>query len=167
MASWAVALPFFGLLLGLVAAIALIDLRELRIPDALNAALLAGGLAQAAVTDLLAQPAGHAGLRQALASAAILFAVLLAVRALYHRLRGRTGLGLGDVKMGGAAASWISPWNLNLMVLIACLSCLLYVWFARRKSPLRPPRQAQGGGRIPFGPFLGLGVVAIWLAERL
>lgn len=72
-----------------------------------------------------------------------------------------SGLGYGDVKMAGASALWFSPWNLPLFLMASSVSALVFVLAA----------QARGGGfqvsaKIPFGPFLGVGLAMTWLLER-
>ena len=82
-------------------AIALIDRRQFIIPDELNAAAFLLALADARI--------GRGALLEDTASAvirgAVLAATFLALRILYRRLRGRDGLGLGDVKLAGVAGA--------------------------------------------------------------
>lgn len=137
----------------LLAAIAREDLRSRRIPDPLTLALaLSGALAALLSEGRLPLDRAAAGLAAA--------ALLWAVGAGFRRVRGVTGLGLGDVKMAGAAAFWISPWNLPLFLAAACLAALLAVGGAILAG--RPPGRRT---RIPFGPFLGLGLLLVWSLE--
>lgn len=137
----------------LLAAIARTDLRSRRIPDPLTLSLGGAGLVHA----LLAQ--GRLPLDRIVAGL-VAAALLWAVGAGFRRLRGVTGLGRGDIKMSAAAALWISPWNLPLFLIAACLAALLAVAGASLLG--RPPgRRAP----IPFGPFLGLGLLLVWGLE--
>ena len=43
----------------------------------------------------------------ALLRGAVLALLFLGLRALYRRLRGRDGIGLGDVKLAGVAGAWL------------------------------------------------------------
>lgn len=147
-------LLFGGLLTALVVAIAVIDFRHLIIPDPLNGALALGGLTFQAWHD-------PDRLIIAMGFSAMAVALLLLIRDLFSRLRGVTGLGLGDVKMVGAGALWISPWHLAPMLLIATVSALCFVIIARLIGVAVDIR-----ARIPFGPFLGLGILVVWLVER-
>src|SRR3989338_4092170 len=74
---------------------------------------------------------------------------LLALRAGHYRLRQRTGLGLGDIKLVTAAAAWIGPLYLANYILLSALSALGDVVIRRSD---RDPRC------IPFGVPL-----ALWL----
>lgn len=142
-----------AVLLGLCGAIAVIDIRTRRIPDPLTFFLgVAGGLAGIAAEGRLPWERGIAGL----VAAALLWGLATAFR----RLRGAVGLGLGDVKMAGAAALWIAPWNLPLLLMVACAAALVAVAGAILAGR-RPDRRTP----IPFGPFLGLGLVVVWSLE--
>lgn len=136
--------------LPLTVPIAVIDLRRRIIPDVLNGALLGLGLGLAAVQapDAIPVAVGLA-LAESLV-AGLLFAIL---RAAYGRLRGRTGLGLGDVKLVAAAMPWIGLAQLPLMILVASLSALGVLGLLRLAG--RPIGMRT---RLPFGPFLVLGL---------
>lgn len=145
----------FGLALaGILAAISWIDVRRHVIPDPLNLILGALGLAFAAV-------AGGGFPWAGLVGAGLALALLWGLRAGFRRVRGVTGLGLGDVKMGAAAATWVSPWNLPLVFGVACVAALGLVaalaLFGRRPDPRTI---------LPFGPFIGSGLMLTWLLEQ-
>ncbi len=146
----AVALPVL-LALPLTVPVALVDLRRRIIPNALNGALL--GLV--AVQNLARlDPTGAAGsVGLALAEAALAYGLFAGLRAGYGRLRGRSGLGLGDVKLVAAAMPWIGLAQLPLMILIASTSALLAVVALRLSG-----RRIGADTRLPFGPFLVLGL---------
>ena len=143
------------LALPLTLPIALIDLRRRIIPNALNGALLGLGLAVAAVQNLATQdPVGAAGaVGLTLAEATLAYALFAGLRAGYGRLRGRTGLGLGDVKFMAAAMPWIGLAQLPLMILVASTSALLAVAALHLSG-----RRIEADTRLPFGPFLVLGL---------
>ena len=147
-------LGFGAALLALVAAIAAFDIAWRIIPDALNLGLAVVGLGfQASVAGAFpVVPLAWAG---------VVLGLFWGFRAGFHRWRGVVGLGLGDVKLAGAAAIWIEPWNLPLLVLAACLLALGFVGLAAAAG--RPPDRRT---RIPFGPFLGAGLVLTWALER-
>ncbi len=145
-----------GLLAPLLLLVALVDGRTGRIPDGLNAAIAALGLASLLFgSDAALLPAR-------LLDAAILGVLLLLVRHLYRALRGRTGLGLGDVKFLSAATLWTGLALMPLVILLACLSGLLEVGV----RALRGGR-IRGDMRLRFGPHLALGLFAVLLADRL
>ena len=105
----------FGVLLAVVlGAIAWIDMRRMIVPDALNLLLAAGGVAY----QWMASPAT---LWVQVLSAAGVFAAFWLIRRVHAAVTGRIGLGLGDVKMAGTSAIWISPRNQPLFVFVASL----------------------------------------------
>lgn len=141
-----------GVLAALCLAIVLIDGRHYLIPDLISAPLLGLGLIWA-----LAQ--GAPVVARVLAMA-ILGLALLGLRAVFQRLRGRTALGLGDVKLMLGAAAWLPPDLLPALVFLSALSGLA-------ETALRRPAQ----GRIAFGrhlaPWLFALVAALPWLDRL
>lgn len=145
----------FGAALVLVLlAIAVVDFRSLMIPDALNGLLAVLGFGWAW------RAAGAFPVWQIVFAAGLL-ALFWLMRAGFLSLRKVAGLGLGDVKMAGACALWFSPWNLPIFLFLTAISALLYVALTASVSG-RLDRNA----RVPFGPFLGVGLFATWVAEQ-
>jgi len=148
----------FGALLGwLMLAIAQSDARRFVVPDVLTAPALALGLVDAMV-------AGDGSLEApavAAAQAAIAAAALLAIELVYRRLRGRAGLGLGDVKLAGVAGAWLSASSLPAAIELAALAALLA--YAARQ--LRKRRRFRSGSRLPFAAFLAPSIWMVWLFE--
>ncbi len=133
--------------------VAVTDLERFEIPDGASAAILAGGLwwtlqyfglNEHVLIDMVA--------RVILASG-----FLLALRTGYRLVRDNEGLGLGDVKLLGAGAAWISWPYIVLMLLVASVSALTLV--VLRSLLLREKLQADIA--VPFGAFLA---PAIWIA---
>ena len=144
----------FGLVLAcLLLAIAAVDFRRGIIPDTLNLLLAGLGVAWQAQAPSGAIPAGLAG-------AGVAFAALFGLRQAFHWVRGIHGLGLGDVKMAAAGAIWISPWNLPLLLMAACLAALAAIGAMRLCG-----QPASRETAIPFGPFIGAGLMLTWLLE--
>ncbi len=145
----------FGALLAiLVAMITVFDLRHLIIPDSLNISLAIGGFAY------------QSWLIAAIAWRQVIFAIVvaalfMAVYLWFIRIRGKHGLGLGDVKMAGAASLWFSPWNLSLFLLVTCVTAMIFVFFGYLRGA-----SFNRSTKVPFGPFLGLGVFVTWLLEN-
>ena len=73
----------------------------------------------------------------------------------YARLRGREGLGLGDVKLAAAIGAWLPLDAIPLCFALAANAALALVLFA----PLRG-RPLEATARLPFGAFL---CPALWL----
>jgi len=137
-----------ALWLWLLMGLALCDLRALRLPDPLTAALLATGLALGVLGP---------GLGGALVGAGAGAGVFMAIRLGYAALRGREGLGLGDVKLMagiGAALGWQA---LPLVALVAALGALVLTLVMRRGPVARD-------AEIPFGAYLAAAAVLIWIA---
>ena len=143
----------FTLLLVQLAIIALVDARRSIIPDICNSLL---GLTGIAAHWLL----GSFDALRILASVAIFGGTFALARAVHFHTRGQIGLGLGDVKMAAAAGCWLAIASLPLFLAAASLSALFFVlvmlpvW----KGNLRTRR-------VPFGPFLALGLALTWLVE--
>ncbi|MBR1089216.1 prepilin peptidase [Bradyrhizobium manausense] len=137
--------------------IAIIDARYLLIPDALNVAGLVLGLVNAMVVaqgDLSA-------LLIALLRAIIVAGAFLAVRLAYARLRGRHGLGLGDVKLAAVAGAWLDWSILPIAIEIAALSAL--ATYALRYLLLR--QRLRLTSRMPFGLFFAPAIWVGWLLQ--
>jgi leader peptidase (prepilin peptidase)/N-methyltransferase len=90
----------------------------------------------------------------------VLIALLLfyAVAVVYQRVRHQEGLGLGDVKLAGAAGAWLGWQALPYVVLLACALGLVWVGVAI----MRRGREAVQE-RIPFGIALCFAIWVIWL----
>lgn len=150
-------------LVPLVAAIAVIDARRFIIPDGLILTGLLLGLAHAAA---VASEPPMMEVAVALARGAVLALLFLALRAGYRALRGREGLGLGDVKLAAVAGVWLQPETIPLAVEIAALSALA-AWgmraLARRRSR---DLAALARERLPFGLFFAPAIWLGWLAEQ-
>jgi leader peptidase (prepilin peptidase) / N-methyltransferase len=141
----------------LMLAIAAIDGRRFIIPNQLSLATLGLGLLHATLLephDVLAALGG------AMLRGAVLALMFLALRELYLRLRGREGLGFGDVKLAGAGGVWLGWSMMPVAVEIAALGALAY-YGLRHAAGLQAIRASS---RIPFGLFLA---PAIWLAWLL
>src|SRR4051812_10013798 len=150
---------YFGAALALLMlAIAAIDARWFIIPDQLSAAGFGLGLINAAMMapQEMWQAAGVAFARGALL--ALLF---YGLRALYRRLRGRQGIGLGDVKLAAVAGVWLDWPTMPIAVEIAALSALGVIGIRYYAAGRRP----DAALKFPFGLFLAPSIWACWLLE--
>lgn len=138
-------------------AIAVIDARYLIIPDELSAVALVLGLVHAAVAGYSASEAIALALLRGLALALI----FLAVRAAYRWLRGRQGIGLGDVKLAVVAGVWVD-WQMMAVVLNIAAVAALSVYAARQ---LASGRSLRATGRLPFGLFFAPAIWVGWLLD--
>jgi len=149
---------FLGAALALIAiAIAVIDARWFIIPNELSAAAFALGLVHAAVSEApVLQAVFFAALRGAMV--ALLF---LALRAGYRRLRGRDGIGLGDVKLSAATGVWLSWLAIPIAIEIAALAAIA-VFAVRHYAAGRPLDTAL---KFPFGMFLAPSIWLAWIVD--
>ncbi|WP_127077250.1 prepilin peptidase [Rhodomicrobium lacus] len=86
---------------------------------------------------------------------------LIAVKYAYLRMRGRDGLGMGDVKLFAAAGAWVGIDGLPQVLLLGSLLGLLHATVIARNS------QDISSERIPFGVGLSIGFGATWLYGSL
>ena len=130
--------------------LATVDALAFRLPDILTLPLIGAGLAVAGWADR--DLVGHV--------VATVIAILLfyAIAASYRRLRHEDGLGLGDVKLAGAAGAWLGWQALPATILLASLIGLVWVGV----GVARRGREALHE-RIPFGIALCFAIWVIWL----
>lgn len=136
----------------LMIAIAAVDARHFIIPDKLVLAALVLGLLEASLseTDRLGS-----FLNSALRSV-VLAALFLGFRVGYRRIRGREGLGLGDVKLAAVGGLWLSWMMAAIAVDIAALAALASVVISAVRG-----QKISGQTKVPFGLFFA---PALWLA---
>jgi leader peptidase (prepilin peptidase)/N-methyltransferase len=77
------------------------------------------------------------------------------VRRCYARIRGREGLGFGDVKLAAAVGAWLSLDAIPLCFGLAAGAALVAVMIAHLRG-----RSIERTTKIPFGAFL---CPALWL----
>jgi len=119
------------------------DLLFFRLPDHLTAGLFAVGMALALVDP-------WRGMLDGLISAVVASVAFLAIRIGYRALRGREGLGLGDVKLMagiGAALGWA------LLPVVTLLAALLGLGVVAAQAA-REGALPHGTTRLPLGTYL-------------
>ncbi len=136
---------FLWLLLGLAFA----DALWLRLPDALTAMLFCWVLGWAYLSPMQDLPSAMLG-------AALGAGSFLLLRVVYRLLRGREGLGLGDVKLMAGLGAFAGPFDLPLLVL---MGAALGILGALRAFGLRADISSQA---IPFGSALCLSAALLW-----
>ncbi|MDB5617788.1 A24 family peptidase [Tardiphaga sp.] len=151
---------FGGFLALMMLAIAVNDARDYIIPDVLTAAAVGLGLLRAGIcgpdADLAA--VGWALLR----GAAVALPWLLMMIG-YRRLRGRDGLGLGDVKLAAVAGvwlGWVTTFAAMELAALVALGAYLVAGLWRR-------RPMKTTAFLPFGLFLAPAIWIGWLCEAL
>lgn len=134
----------------ILATAAWIDVRTMRIPNGVNLALGASGLAVAWM---------KADLLTAVLGVAFGYGVLFGANFLYRVVRGRDGLGMGDAKLLAGAGAWIGWIGLPFVVLLGSALGLAYVAALRIAG-----RELKRTDKLPFGPFLCVAVMVVWIA---
>jgi leader peptidase (prepilin peptidase)/N-methyltransferase len=77
------------------------------------------------------------------------------------RLRGREGIGLGDIKLAAVAGVWLDLPAVALAIEIAALAALTIVLIRALRG-----RRVTGKTPIPFGLFFAPAIWIGWLLER-
>lgn len=129
--------------------LAAFDVLAFILPNALTLALGASGL-------LLAATGGYAKLGESALGLVAGGTSLLLVSLLYRHLRGREGLGLGDVKLFAAAGAWVELEGLPSVLLIGASLALLHALVFLSRRPLADAALQK----VPLGAGL---CVAFWL----
>jgi leader peptidase (prepilin peptidase) / N-methyltransferase len=161
-----IAVPGGGGLLGgglalVMIAIARIDARDLIIPNMLVLAALALGLCHAAAVV----PAGMIdGICSAIIRGAAFALLFFALQVGYRRLRGRDGLGLGDIKLAAAGGTWLDWTTIPVVIEIATATALT-VYLTR--ALLIQSDELRLTARLPFGLFLAPAIWLGWLLQSL
>ena len=118
------------------------------------------GLLQLLLPEVGLAPA--VSMAESAASAGFLSAVLWAIGALYQKIRGREGLGFGDVKMVGMIGAFqgMGPALLTVVAgsVLGSVCGLIYIAVSKKDARTY---------ELPFGSFLGIAaiVVAIWIRQ--
>jgi leader peptidase (prepilin peptidase)/N-methyltransferase len=141
-------LPVTVGLVAVLAAVAVIDLRHFRIPDALSLPLIAAGL-------LLAPALRQADVTDHLIGAVAAYALFALIGEVHFRRRGVEGLGLGDAKLFAAGGAWLGWQALPALLLVASLGGLALA--------LALALAGHRGRPLAFGPWLALGIALLWL----
>lgn len=131
--------------------LSLYDLRFFRLPNLLTATLFAAGLVHAYVWP-------RYGFADHLIGAAVGLLFFPLLNAVYRRVRGRDGIGLGDAKLLAGIGMWLGWPALPFVLLVASISGLVFGVYGVATKRVR-----IADGRIPFGPFLCLGCWLVWL----
>jgi len=145
----------------LMLAIAVTDpRRRYLIPNELTGAAAALALFAPAA---IGPDAGAAALLWAVGRALIIALPLLGLMAGYRALRGRDGLGLGDVKLAAVAGLWLGLPALFAAIELAALAAIgAYLLNAALKR-----RRLTSTAFLPFGLFLAPAIWLGWLMEAL
>lgn len=140
-------------------AIAIADWRLFIIPDELSLFALALGVVELCLEHGSEAPAAALDAIVRGGTMALLF---YSFRFVYRQLRGREGMGFGDVKLAAIAGIWLEWPSLPIVVEIAALGALGFVLsrhilLGRTLDPL---------AKLPFGAFFGPAIWVCWLLAQ-
>lgn len=131
-------------------ALAAIDAEHLLLPDVITQPLMWAGLLSASME-------WHSvSLPDAVWGATLGYVLMAGSAWLFLQLTGKEGLGGGDFKLFAALGAWHGWMALPYLLLIACVTSLLWVAFLRMKG-------SWNAGTYPFGPWLVLASWIFWL----
>ncbi len=136
------------------------DLATYTIPNLASALIATLGLTRAALGAELDAADRIGAMAGAAACGLGALMALWIVKMLYRWFAGHDGLGMGDVKLAGAAGVWLEVQEQAVALQLAALAALIVLLAARRRAALA----GQGGDAqfaIPFGPFLALAAVIV------
>lgn len=134
-----------------LAVISWIDFRRYVIPNLLNLPLALFGFAVSVVVL-------DKTVVSVLIEGGFTIVVFLLFAKCYNIMRKRQGIGAGDVKFLGAAATWVGVLGMPWVILFASISGLLFAVAAKLHG-----RNVDANSRIAFGPHLALGLMLTWL----
>lgn len=146
----------FGLAM---AAIAISDAKRFIVPDRLSLPAIPAGLLASGL--LAAETPAHEVMLSHLTAALTGALCLLAIREAYAMLRGREGLGLGDVKLAAVAGAWTGFAGLPLVLLLACLGAIAAILAAR----IRGKANITATTAVALGATLAPAIWLVWLAH--
>jgi leader peptidase (prepilin peptidase)/N-methyltransferase len=129
-----------------------IDARTFLLPDVITLGALGCGILAAPALDSIDPLLAASGATVRAAGTAI---GLLFVRWCYAQMRGREGLGLGDVKLAAAIGAWLPLEAIPVCFALAAIGALILVLLAQVAG-----RRVHATTRLPFGAFL---CPALWL----
>ncbi|TPI46461.1 MULTISPECIES: A24 family peptidase [unclassified Mesorhizobium] len=137
----------------LAAAIAVHDLASLLIPDRYTAGILVVALA-----DWWFEASDFAALAWRIGPGGVLMLLLCLFDVTYGRLRGRDGIGFGDIKLIGVSTVLAGLAGVGAQILLASVAAFIFsiIRAVRLRRPLR------AAARVPFGTFLAPALVIIW-----
>ena len=129
-----------------------VDARTYLLPDAVTWSAIALGILAASALNPF-EPWLSAG--AAVARGTWTAAALALLRWGYAQIRGREGLGLGDVKLAAAVGAWLPLALIPFCFALATCAALVTVLFARLRG-----ESVAATAKLPFGAFL---CPALWL----
>jgi leader peptidase (prepilin peptidase)/N-methyltransferase len=138
------------LLIWMLVVITWIDIDTYLIPDSLSLSLLWLGLF-CSLFELTVTPS------QAITGALVGYLSLWLVFHAFKLLTGKEGMGFGDFKLLAAGGAWLGAEALIVVLMVASVSGLLITLLLKVFG--------KGEQKIPFGPYLSIGILVAYLTE--
>ena len=139
--------PFLVVLVVGLVALSWQDIRHFKIPDAATMPLILIGV--------IYSGAFGGGWSDSAIGMAVGYASFVVIEKAYQWARKRRGLGRGDAKLMAVGGAWCGWVGLPMILLIGSGTALAWVvWIAARSGARAAIRT-----RVPFGPFLALGII--------
>lgn len=145
-----------AVLAGIMAVIALTDMRQFRVPDFWNALAAAMGLV------VLGLGGGLTAVGLGLLNTLICGGALFLLREGFFRLRGVEGLGFGDVKLAATGGLWLGWQLFAVAVLLAAFGALVWVASATMRQGAWQRQQ-----KIALAAFLAPAIWLVWYGSLL
>lgn len=137
----------------LAAAIAVYDLATLLIPDRYTIGIMAVALA-----DWWFESGDPTALAWRVGPGVVLLLLLWLFDLAYGMLRGRDGIGFGDIKLIGVSAVLVGLAGVGAQIMLAAGAALIFAVI----RALRLGRPLRAAARVPFGTFLAPALVIVW-----
>ena len=141
------------LLFPALVALTVIDAKRQILPNILTIPLILAGLSYHLIIG--------SGLVISALGAGTGYLSFVAIETGYRHFRGIDGLGRGDAKLLAAGGAWVGIWSLPYVILVASLSALAVVLI----KPLFGGQRVTATTKLAFGPYLCLGIAAVWLSS--
>jgi leader peptidase (prepilin peptidase)/N-methyltransferase len=151
-----------AVLAGSMGAIAVEDVRSLRVPDAWNLPAALAGFAAVAWEAWAVGLSPLAALAHAALSGIICGGVFYLLREFFFRVRGSEGLGFGDVKLAASGGIWLGWEVFPAVVTLAAMAAILWIIGVALIE-----RGWSREGKIPFATFLAPAIWICWLYARI
>jgi leader peptidase (prepilin peptidase)/N-methyltransferase len=143
-------------------AMAVEDMRRMRVPDAWNLPSAVGGFVWVALAARSMGTAPLVAIAHAGVSLVVCGGLFYLLREVFFRLRGVEGLGFGDVKLAATGGIWLGWEIFPAAVTLAAFGAIAWVASAaiiRRGWPR--------GQKIPLGAFLAPAIWLCWIYTRM
>jgi len=134
--------------------LSVINIRTYRLPDVLTLPMISAGI------FLHASAGGVGAAANSLAGAVVGYAIIWGLASYWRARFKQDGIGMGDAKLLAAGGAWCGPFLLPVILLLSSGLGLVFaagIWLFGKPSD-RNIRTT----RIPFGPFLSVGIFSAW-----